>query len=420
LSTPTFAREAEPAPGRGLTAPGRALSSLRHREFRFLLGSSTALQVGSWIQTIGMGWLVLHDLDGSATDLALVGLVRGASQLLIAPVGGYAAGRWARRKQLIGYAAGAATIAATLATLTATGLITLGLVYALAAAAGILDALAGPIRMMVIHDTVGPEDLTNAVALNGIAGNAMRVIGPATGGILIGLVGTQGAFQAQAAALALAALLSVPLRPKPPGEGPPAPLWRSIAEGMRYTVRDHAVATVVFLALVPSLLVYPYVTFLPVFARDVLGSNERGYGLLAAGVGVGSLLGGALVAMTAHRARLAPVMAWACFVYCLCVLSFTFSRHLWLSFAILAVAGVFHSVYAALNSSLMQLKAAPEFRGHVLSLQIMTWGVSPFAALAMGRMVDTWGAPTVVGAWVATAAAGTLATIAATRGLRDI
>jgi len=420
LSTPTFAREAEPAPGRGLTAPGRALSSLRHREFRFLLGSSTALQVGSWIQTIGMGWLVLHDLDGSATDLALAGLGRGASQLLIAPAGGDAAGRSDRRPQLSGSAAGAATIAATLATLTATGLITLGLVYALAAAAGILDALAGPIRMMVIHDTVGPEDLTNAVALNGIAGNAMRVIGPATGGILIGLVGTQGAFQAQAAALALAALLPVPLRPKPPGEGPPAPLWRSIAEGMRYTVRDHAVATVVFLALVPSLLVYPYVTFLPVFARDVLGSNERGYGLLAAGVGVGSLLGGALVAMTAHRARLAPVMAWACFVYCLCVLSFTFSRHLWLSFAILAVAGVFHSVYAALNSSLMQLKAAPEFRGHVLSLQIMTWGVSPFAALAMGRMVDTWGAPTVVGAWVATAAAVTLATIAATRGLRDI
>lgn len=420
MSTPSVASESRPSSGRGLTAPVRALSSLRHREFQYLLASSTSLQVGSWVQTIGMGWLVLHDLRGSATDLALVGLTRGASQLLIAPFGGYVAGRWDRRTQLIGYAAGSATVAAILATLTTFGHISLGLVYVLATVAAVLHALAGPVRMLVIHDAVGPDDLTNAVALNGIAGNAMRVIGPAMGGVLIGLVGTEGAFQAQAVALVLSALLSVPLRPKPPAGRPDGSLWHNLVEGLRYTVRDRAVATVVFLAFVPSALVYPYVTFLPVFARDVLGSNERGYGLLAAGVGVGSLVGGALVALTAHRARLAPTMAWSCLAYCLCVVAFTLSRQLWLSFAILAVAGVFHSVYAALNSSLMQLKSAPAYRGNVLSLQIMLWGVSPFAALAMGRMVDTWGAPSTVGVWVSAAAAVTFGTIAVTRGLRNI
>lgn len=420
MSTPSVAREAETPSGRGLTARGRALSSLRHREFRFLLAGSMALQVGSWIQTIGMGWLVLHDLNGSATALGLVGMVRGASQLLVAPLGGYLANRWDRREQLIGYTAGAAVVAATLALLTATDLVSLPLVYALAAVAGALDALAGPMRMLVTHDTVGPEDLTNAVALQGIAGNAMRVIGPAMGGVLIGVLGTEGAFQAQAIALAAAALLSFPLRPKPPDGPPDRRLWRNLVGGARYAFSDRTVGTVVFLAFVPSVLVYPYVTFLPVFARDVLGSNERGYGLLAAGVGVGSLLGGAVVAVAAHRARLGRPMAWACLLYCLCVVAFTFSRDLWLSFAILAVAGVFHSVYAALNSSLLQLRAAPAYRGHVLALQMMTWGVSPFAALVMGRMVDAWGAPTVVGTWVALAAVVTLATIIATRGLREI
>jgi hypothetical protein len=71
-----------------LTAEGRALASLRHPAFRVLLGSNMALQVGSWVQTLGQGWLVVNDLGGSAANLATVALLRGASLVLISPVGG--------------------------------------------------------------------------------------------------------------------------------------------------------------------------------------------------------------------------------------------------------------------------------------------------------------------------------------------
>ncbi len=86
----------------------------------------------------------------------------------------------------------------------------------------------------------------------------------------------------------------------------------------------------------------------------------------------------------------------------------------------LAVAGIFHSVYSAFNASLMQMKAAPEYRSRVVSLQTMTWGMTPFAGLLMGRMIDAWSAPPVVGGWMLVAAALTLVITLASREMRRI
>lgn len=380
-----------------------------------------ALQIGSWVQTIGQGWLVKHDLNGSATDLATVALLRGAFLVLLSPFGGYLSGKYERRRQLMVYTMGSAIIAAALTVLVWSGHIQIWMVYVFAAAAGIVEALAGPIRNLLVFDTAGKDDLTNAVALNALGGNAMRVIGPAIGGVLIGIVDTQGTFAAQAIFLCLAVLLTARLRPSPP-EGADAKegIFSSMAGGLKYVVRDRRMALIVTMALLPSILVYPYVTFLPVFATDVLHKDQTAYGYLAAAVGLGSLLGGGIVAATSNRERLGPGMMWACFFYCAAVGAFALSRNLWLAVGVLAVAGIFHSIYSAFNASLMQIKAAPEYRGRVVALQTTTWGLTPFAGLLMGRMIDVWGAPHVVVGWMAVAAFLTLALVAGSRELRRI
>lgn len=380
-----------------------------------------ALQIGSWVQTIGQGWLVKHDLNGSATDLATVALLRGAFLVLLSPFGGYLSGKYERRRQLMLYTMGSAIIAAALTVLVWSGHIQIWMVYVFAAAAGIVEALAGPIRNLLVFDTAGKDDLTNAVALNALGGNAMRVIGPAIGGVLIGIVDTQGTFAAQAIFLCLAVLLTARLRPSPP-EGADAKegVFSSMAGGLKYVVRDRRMALIVTMALLPSILVYPYVTFLPVFATDVLHKDQTAYGYLAAAVGLGSLLGGGIVAATSNRERLGPGMMWACFFYCASVGAFALSRNLWLAVGVLAVAGIFHSIYSAFNASLMQIKAAPEYRGRVVALQTTTWGLTPFAGLLMGRMIDVWGAPHVVIGWMAVAAILTLALVAGSRELRRI
>ena len=380
-----------------------------------------ALQIGSWVQTIGQGWLVKVDLGGSATDLAAVALLRGAFLVLLSPFGGYLAGRYERRRQLMLYTTGSATIAAALAVLVWSGHIEIWMVYCFAAAAGIVEVLAGPIRSLLVFDTAGADEMTNAVALNALGGNAMRVIGPAIGGALIGLIGTEGTFTAQAICLVFAVALTSRLRPSMPAfqavrEG----VFASVASGLAYVVRDRRMSLIVTMAILPSILVYPYVTFLPVFATDVLKSDEKAYGYLAAAVGLGSLLGGGIVAATSNRERIGPAMMWACFFYCIAVGSFTLTRHLWLAVAILAVAGIFHSIYSAFNASLMQMKADPAYRSRVVALQTMTWGMTPFAGLLMGRMIDVWGAPHVVAGWMVVAAALTLMLTIGSRELRRI
>jgi predicted MFS family arabinose efflux permease len=393
---------------------------LRHPAFRTLLASNMALQIGSWVQTIGQGWLVVHDLHGSATNLATVALLRGASLVLISPVGGYLAGRFDRRNQLLLYNAVSAAVAGSLAFLVATGDIALWMVYITAVVAGAAEALAGTNRSLLVYDTVGKEDLTNAIALNALGGNAMRVIGPAIGGALIGFLGTQGTFQVQAVCIVAAMGLTALLPLFPPEAGQQPGLFRSVGSGLSYVVRDRRMFLIVGMGLLPSFLVYPYVTFLPIFAVDVMHADETAYGFLAAAVGVGSLLGGGIVAARSASTRMGWTMMWSCLMYCVAICAFTFAREVWMGVAVLCIAGVFHSMYSAMQSSLMQLKAAPEYRGQVMSLQTMMWGTTPFAGQVMGRMIDAWGAPHVVFASVALAAVATIAVASLSRQVRGM
>jgi MFS family permease len=404
-----------------MTAPGRPLAALRHREFRLLLFSTMALQVGSWIQAIGQGWLVLHDLNGSATSLGLVALLRGGAMVGMSPFGGYLAGKYERKKQLLLYTSASAAVAALLAAFIATGNITLWMVYLTAVLAGGVEALAQPLRSILVYESVEGEDLTAAVALNALGGNAMRVIGPAIGGALIGLVGTQGAFEVQAGCIFVSLLLTTRLSSSPAVPDDEPGILSNMAAGLKYTWRDKRMQMIVGMGLLPSILVYPYVTFLPVFSRDVLGSDETGYGYLAASVGLGSLAGGTLVALRASgKQKMGMSMIWTCLCYAAAVGAFTLMRNLWLAVAMLAVAGFFHSMYSAYQASLMQLQADPKFRSRIMALQTTMWGITPFAALVMGQMIDHWDAAKVVGAWMAAAVLITVVVGATSRVARDV
>ncbi|MBK6661299.1 MAG: hypothetical protein IPG47_00575 [Thermoflexaceae bacterium] len=117
-----------------------------------------------------------------------------------------------------------------------------------------------------------------------------------------------------------------------------------------------------------------------------------------------------------------PGSSWCghALAYSAAIGAFALSQNLLLSIGILAIAGVFHSIYSALNSSLMQLKADEAYRGQVMSLQTMMWGTTPFAALMMGRMIDNWGAQHVVGAWMAVAVVITLVVALFSNELRKV
>ncbi len=156
---------------------------------------------------------------------------------------------------------------------------------------------------------------------------------------------------------------------------------------------------------IPNLIIYPYVTMMPVFAEDVLDVGSAGFGVLLTGVGFGSIPGGLIVAGMGDGPGKGRTMALAAVGYMSMVFLFALSTVFLLSFAILIVAGIGWCMMVTLNQTLLQIHVADAYRGRVLSLYTMVGGLTPFGVLAMGAAADTVGAQVAVAAFALTGAA---------------
>jgi len=145
--------------------------------------------------------------------------------------------------------------------------------------------------------------------------------------------------------------------------------------------------------------------FLPVFV-DNLGSDATGFGIMASAIGVGSLVGTTYVATGRGGMR---TMLWAGFAYMALLIVFTRMPHFWVAFGTLVLAGIAHSLYSTLNQALLQLNAGEDFRARVMGLYTWTGGLEPFTVLALGVLVDRFGASNTLGVSIAIAAVVTAA-----------
>ena len=402
---------APPPPSAELPSRRRSLGAFRHRDFSYLLIGTMGSQMGDWIQTVGQGWLV-YQLTGSAAQLGIFAFIRGIAVLLITPFGGAIADRLNRRHLLTFSTVLGALNAALVAVLVATGHIALWQLYLTTTIDGVVASIGLPARQVMVYDVVGPEDLTNAIAINAMGNNIVRILGPALAGALIGITGLSTCFFAQAAAYAIAALATLLLRTDNERVRSQASMLHNIAEGVRYMARDSLVVTLILVSLVPSLLVYPYVGFMQVFAEKIYHVGASGYGILLTGVGVGSIVGAAWVASHASFRKSGWAMLITDIGYMLCIAAFALSPAFVLGFVFLILAGVANSIYNTYNQTLLQLNISDEYRGRVLALYMMLYAVTPVGSLFMGWMISRFAAPGVVAGW---ALAGALVMVLVTQ-----
>lgn len=377
---------------------GRSLSSLSHRDFRYLAISTIALGFGQWFQMIGLGWLV-YEVTGSAIQLAMITSVRGVLSTAGAPLGGILSDRFRRKNVMVISIGLACTQALALSALVFFGEISLWHLYVFAALEGLAAGLYLPASQALVFNVVPEESIGNAVALNSISQNLARILGPAIAGAIIGLTGSASAAFLMVSVFKLsAALISTQIGMvneqiiTTKGES----AIGSLVSGVKYSFRDRTILALLIIGIVPSLLVYPYVQMLPFFAEDVLGRGANGYGLLATAVGWGALVGLAWLVFAGDVQRKGKIVLITLFFYVVFVAAFSQSRILELSMAFLIVAGVFHSVSMALTNTLFHLFVTDEFRGRVLSLYTMSHGIQPLGALPMGIAIEAWGPPNAI------------------------
>ncbi len=412
---------ARPAPRAGLRGYGdRTFSSLRIPDFRVLWIGNVGTMLGQWVQFATQGYFVFH-LTGSAFQVGAVGFVRGTTSVGFSPFAGTITDRFSRRSVLMVFTALSASTALTVALLVITGVVEVWMLYPLSALEGLGDAINQPARQVMIYDVVGAEDLPNAVAVNSLGSNTMRIVGPALAGALIGWFGVQAAFIVQAAAYVFSVFATsrIKTRGMPVGRGTTSVL-ASMGDGIRYARTNRDVLLLVFMAGLPSLLVYPYVQFIPVFASDVLHVGSVGFGFLASAVGYGSIIGALVAANLTTIKKRGNILVWTTFVYMLFVTMFAISNIYWLSFSLLVVAGMANSVYLMFNQVMVQLTVDDEYRGRVLSLYVMVSGVTPFSALLMGALISTFGAQITVACFTGVAATIVLFIGITSRRLREI
>lgn len=286
FGSPTVPPES-PDPG---PSPG-ALAAFGHRDYRVFWVGALVSNVGSWMQTVAQGWLVL-ELTDSAFMLGLVGFAGTLPMLVLLLVGGVFADRFDRRRLLIVTLSGMMVFATVLAWLTWADVVRVWHILVLSLGAGSAIALAAPAYQAYVHDLVGRRDLQNAIALNSAQFNLSRIVGPSLAGLLVGGIGLAGCFGLNAASYlaSLGALLMIRARGGGRGSGR-ASTWDSIQQGLAYVRERRRIPALLGLTALVSVLAMPYSTLLPIIARDVLGLDASGLGYLFAVGGVGAVVG---------------------------------------------------------------------------------------------------------------------------------
>lgn len=386
--------------------PGLTLTpfaALRHRNFRrFYIGQTISL-VGTWMQQLAQGWLVLQ-LTDSALWVGLVSFLNALPILLFSLPAGAWVDRADKRRLVTACQALFLVNTALLTALVATGVTQAWMVGAVALAGGCISAVEIPARQSFIVELVGKDDLTNAIALNSSAFNATRIVGPAIAGVLVARVGLVSCFAINVLTYVavLVALRGLDVAPTPRAvEGDN---WQRLRDGLRYVRGEaHVLGLIVSTALL-SLLAYPYVVLLPVFARDVLRVGAEGLGVMSSAVGFGALaaaLGLATLAPRVRRGRLVVLAGTSCG---LAVAGFAYARWFPVAVLLLAASGFAMVLNNAATNTLLQSLVPDEMRGRVMALWSLVFvGFAPLGSLQAGWLATRIGpsAAVAVGALLA-------------------
>jgi len=397
--------------------PGSAFSSLRHPGFRLFLGGQFLSLCGTWMQVVAQGWLVVQ-LSPSPFVLGVVGMLGSLPILLFTLHGGVMADRVARRRALIFLQSLMLLEAMTLGTLTALKIVTLPWVMGLAFALGTFTAFEVPIRQAFLMEMVGRGDVMNAIALNSLAFNASRIVGPVAAGVLISSVGLSACFFANAASYVAVLIALVRMRPVAPAAEPPPPSGRGhLADGLAYLRGATLPRSLLTLSASFSVFGFSFITMLPVYARDVMRTGASGYGALMAALGLGAAVGALSMAALVGERRSPSLIRWAGIVFGLSLAGLALAAHLASAMVLLAAAGFGMILNNVMTNTLLQTTTPDHLRGRVMGFySLVVLGFAPFGNLLAGWTAEQLGVGLAVGLGGGICV---VATLIGARGLKD-
>jgi MFS family permease len=374
------------------------LSALTHRNFRLFWFGQIVSLTGTWMHSAGQGWLVLK-LTGSPFYLGLLGSATSMPILLFSLAGGVVADRFQKKNILLTTQIILMVLALTLAILVSTGLVTVWYVLLITFCIGTVSAFDIPTRQSFLIEMVGKESLMNAIALNSTAFNGARVVGPTIAGILIRYLGIASCFYVNSLSFlaAIIALLKMRFSHDMARKFRGSSIREEFQEGLKYIFNEPKVHTLIIIIGIISFFGFPYITFLPVYARDILKTGAPGLGLLMGFAGAGALTGALSLVIRGDFQKKGALLAASGIIFSTSLLIFSFSTTVWLSYIMLFLVGWGAMSQIITANSLMQLYAPDGMRGRIMSSFTMVFlGLTTIGNFVIGSLAVYVGTQTAL------------------------
>ena len=373
----------------------RVFKGFAYRDFRIMWIGACTSQVGTQMQVLAQSWLVFQ-LSNSSFMLGLDSFLGTIPIVLFSLVGGVFADRTARQKLLLGSQVVQMTCAFLLATLFATGVIHVWHILTLSFIVGTAQSFGGPAYQALIPSLVKPEDLPNAIALNSIQFNLARVIGPVLGALALA-IGAAWCFALNGISFIAVIVTLLIIRPHFVPTKTTESVLGSMKVGFQFIRKQSAMVALIVLAFSMTLLAFPVVVFLPVFARDIYHGDASVLATLMVSLGIGSICGALIVAGLGkykRQGRAALIMLVALGGL---ITGFALSRSFILSCVLLFLSGGTLLAVFTTVSSLVQMITSDQMRGRVMSVYNVAFrGGTPFGSLVVGALVREFTAPRVI------------------------
>ena len=372
--------------------------SLKHYNYRLFFTGQAISLVGTWMQRVAVSWLV-YQITESAFLLGLITFLSLIPSLVLAPYAGSYVDRHNKYKILMITQVILMLQAGALAVMIWFKVYDIFWIAALSLVQGFVNSFDVTARQSLMVNLVeDKEDLPNAIALNSSVFNAARLVGPALAGVILSTLGEDMCFLINflsfIAVIVCLVMMKLQLQEHPKSR---ENIWVDLRKGYDYLKSSPDLASMIIMMAASSLLVIPFTTLLPVFAKDIFKGTATTFGWFESAAGFGAFFGAIYMATLKVNQNLQKIVMVSGILLAVSVVALAISPSLILALICTGLAALGLMAQTSSINTYLQTHADDLMRGRTLSYYIMAYqGVLPIGSLLMGYLAHQFGTQTVV------------------------
>jgi MFS family permease len=373
-------------------------NAFKSRNYRLYFAGQSISLVGTWMQKTAVSWVV-YSLTHSQFMLGVTLFASLFPSFLLSFLGGVVSDRYNRFRLLLATQAASMIQALLLTALVFWGHYVIWEIIALSAVLGVINAFDVPARQSLVYEMVNSKaDLPNALALNSSMVNLSRLIGPGIAGLILEKFGDTACFGMNALSfIAVIGSLLMMRLPKLASVKHDKNIFFELKEGFDYIKNTPSIKFVLVMLAMISLMVLPFSTLIPVYAKDIFKGTASTFGVIDSVIGLGAFSGAIFLASLKPGHNLKKILAINTLIFGGGLVIFSHMHNYPLALLFAAITGFGMMSQITISNTLIQTTVAPAMRGRVISFYAMAFfGMQPLGGLLVGSVSQWIGTPDTV------------------------